>query len=150
MVIKKEIAWVVVADGAHALIYEQESPQQLKLLQEFSSPESHKLTREIVSDRPGRSYESYGMARHAIAAKSDPQAFEKEKFVRSVASHLNAAALEGKFGALTLCAPPRVLGEFRQFLDKHAEKLVKVEIGKDLMKIPAEELPQHLKTPAKE
>jgi protein required for attachment to host cells len=150
MLFKKETAWVVVADGASANIYEKENSRHLTLLQQYSSETSHKLTRELVSDRPGRTFESYGMARHAKESRSDPQAMEKEKFIRSVADHINAAELEGKFDALILCAPPRVLGKLRQLLDKNTQKLVKAEIGKDFVKTPIKDLLQLIKTPEKE
>lgn len=144
MLIKKKTAWVVIADGVEARIFEQDPSQNLKLLKELSSAEGHKLTHELVADRQGRSFDSHGMARHAMESHSDPQAMAKEQFIKFVASQLNAAALEGKFDSLTLCAPPRVLGELRQFLDDRAQKLVKTELGKDFMKIPMHELPQHL------
>lgn len=150
MVLKKETAWLLLADGAAARIYEEDSPEHYKLLKEFSSVESHKLTREIVSDEPGRSHDRFGAHRHALESRSDPQEVEKEKFVKSVATHINAAALNGECDVLTLCAPPRVLGELREYLDKHGQKLVKAEFHKDLMKTPLHELSQHLTAPAKE
>ena len=151
MLLKKKTTWVLVADGALARVYEQDASQHLVLLHEFSSAESHQHTHDLVSDRPGRSFDSQGTGgRHAMESRSDPQAVAKEAFVKFVAGRVNAAALEGKFDALILCAPPRVLGELRQFLDDHAQKLVKTELGKDLMKIPTDELPAHLAAATKD
>jgi protein required for attachment to host cells len=145
MLTNEKITWVLLADGAEARIYKEKKSRELSLLDEFSSKASHSLTHELVSDRPGRSYESMGTgARRSMEAQSDPQAVAKEKFVAMVAAHLNDAALAKKYDHLIVCAPPHVLGELRQCLDGHTKKLVQAELHKDLMKTPIAELHQHI------
>ncbi|MSP80355.1 MAG: hypothetical protein EXR02_04705 [Rhodospirillales bacterium] len=68
MRIKAQRTWILVADGARAHVVTSAGPgMDLKLVP--GSDVRHELlpTREIGTDRPGRTQESVGGARHAIA-----------------------------------------------------------------------------------
>mgnify|MGYP003504929667 FL=1 len=59
---------IVVADQAEAVFYDSPSLQAApREVGRISDPAAHLHNRDLVSDRPGRSYESVGGARHAIA-----------------------------------------------------------------------------------
>jgi hypothetical protein len=62
----KPTLWVLVADAARARLFQVEQPQQVlsaALGQELIG--SNLRSREIASDRPGRTFDSGGEGRHA-------------------------------------------------------------------------------------
>ena len=137
--------WILVADGAHARIACNLGPGkgiEQPLEAEFDG--EARPTREIQADRPGRSFDSGGEGRHAMEPRTDPHQHEKAVFVHDVADYVNAAAQKGRFDRLVLVAPPRVLGELREYLSDAAKANVKGELHKDLTKTPLHELPTHL------
>lgn len=144
---KSTTTWIVVADGAKARILERagaRGPLSLVSGQVFAEAEARRPTRETGSDRPGRVYESADSARHAMAPRVDWRRFAKEQFARGIAGILEEAALDKKYEALVLVAPPRVLGDLRSALGRHTAALVTREIARDLTNLPDHDLPAHL------
>ena len=141
---KKHNIWVVVADGAHARFLAPD--EQISGLQpagpvELEATEEGRHSRDLKSDRPGRSFGSSGTGvRHAIEPKHDYHKMEKHKFAVEIADVLDHAALRNEFDSLILVAPSRSLGELRELLSKHVKDRLKHEVPKDLIKTPAPEL----------
>jgi len=127
-----------VADGARALIVATEDGRNFRVVATLESATAHARTHDLVSDRPGRSMESSGGAHHAIEAKHDPHELEKDAFLRSVAERLNRDP-DG-FDRLVLIAPKRQLGQLRGHLTDALRGKVTVELAKDLVKLPSEQL----------
>lgn len=137
--------WVVLADGAHARVVTRRADAPgYAIVTELDSADAHHLTRDIVSDRPGRIQESAYSGHHAVEPHSDPHATEKTRFIRSVAAYLNDSEAKGDYDELVIFAPPHCLHELRQTLDAGARRKVKHEAPQDLTKLPFAELPQHL------
>jgi protein required for attachment to host cells len=114
---RQEIAWVLVADGQRARVLERlslgESWQELEdEAREVFDPPSHALGTE----RPGRTQESVGGARHAIEPRQDAHEARKVAFARDLADRLEAAAEGRRFARLILVAPPSFLGHLRHAL----------------------------------
>mgnify|MGYP003705265367 FL=1 len=107
MLMKKTVTWVVVADGARAHIARQPStgqPLESVAGEDFVNP-SHGRTRDIGTDKPGRVMDStHGGHRHAVE-QIDWHRFEKKKFAKSIAEHLEQAAEAKAFDRLVLVAP---------------------------------------------
>ncbi len=142
---KKTVTWILVADGARARILRNDGPGkglQPAVDGEFSH--SAPPTRELGSDRPGRTRESVGSTRHAMEPRIDWHRFEKEKFGRELAALLDGAAERNEFDRLVLVAPPRTLGDLRAALGGKARRRLRAELDKDLTRIPEQELPKHL------
>ncbi len=138
-------SWIAIADSAKARIYSTSgSGLKLKLVGELDSGAARRLTQDLVSDRPGRSFSSAGPRRSSIEPHSDPQNMEKHKFVKDLVEYLDAAALNGKFDDLFLVAAPRTLGEIRKLSNGHIAARLRAELGKDLTNVPEPELPKHL------
>ena len=138
-------SWIAIADSAKARIYSTSgSGLKLKLVGELDSGAARRLTQDLVSDRPGRSFSSAGPRRSSIEPHSDPQNMEKHKFVKELVEYLDAAALNGKFDDLFLVAAPRTLGEIRKLSNGHIAARLRAELGKDLTNVPEPELPKHL------
>jgi protein required for attachment to host cells len=134
---KKTITWIVVADHQHGRILANEGPGRGLHQVSGSVSETHlHAARDIMSDRPGRSYESSGSARHAVQRRLDPHRAEGEKFVADITAYLASASDRGTFDRLLLIAPPRALGEFRKHLTPEVGAKVIGEVAQDLVKAP--------------
>jgi protein required for attachment to host cells len=142
---KKKVTWFLVADGARARILMNDGVGkglQPAVNGEFSRPLPP--TREIGTDRPGRSQPRGVAGRHAFTPHIDWHEFEKEKFGREMARVLDQAAERAAFDRLVLVAPPRALGNLRSALGPKTRSLVHAEIDKDLTNLPVDALPSHL------
>lgn len=137
--------WILVADGARAHILLNRGPATgLEPVggHDFAAPLPP--TRELGSDRPGRTHRSADSTRAAMEPRVDWHAYEKHLFAKSMAKVLDEAAMAKAFDRLVLVAPPRVLGELRAALGAQTRALVKAELNKDLTHLAPHELLPHL------
>jgi protein required for attachment to host cells len=145
---KKTVTYVLVADGARARLYANHGVG--KGLQPVSGAthkaDLHHHDREILTDKPGRSFSSVGEGRSALESQTEWHRFEKHKFAREMAKVLDAAAATKSFDRLILVAPPATLGDLRMELGDATRKMVTAELPKDLTRHAEQELPQHLST----
>jgi protein required for attachment to host cells len=142
---QKRVTWILVADGARARVLMNDGVGK-GLRPTVDGEMAHALppTRDMGTDRPGRTQQRGTSGRHAIQPHVDWHRFEKEKFSREMAALLDAAAERGAFHRLILVAPPRTLGDLRAALGTKARSLVHAEIDKDLTHVTIQELPTHL------
>ena len=142
---------IVVADQAEAIFYDAPSldarPEEVGRI---SDPAAHLHDRDLASDRPGRSYESVGGARHAIERENDPRWQEAVRFARRISCRLDDALQKGEFEELIVVAGPPFLGLMRSELSRPARARVVHEIRKDLVHGPVEALRRHLPASAAE
>jgi protein required for attachment to host cells len=115
--------WIVVCDGAKALVLEK--------------------TAELGTDKPGRSFNSVGSRRSAVE-QTDWHEQEEERFLQRLADHLDKAVLAGETRSLIVVAPPRALGVLRQTFTEHVRKAVEAEVEKNFVKMPVHEIERHL------
>jgi|SRR5574338_838548 protein required for attachment to host cells len=143
---KKTVTYILVADGARARLYANHGVG--KGLQPVSGAthraDLHHHDREILADKPGRSYNSVGQRRSAMEPQTEWHRFEKHKFAREMAKVLDSAAAGKAFDRLILVAPPATLGDLRTELGDATRKMVTAELPKDLTRHAEQELPQHL------
>jgi len=138
--------WILIADGARARVLAQ-AKDFAPLEPAFEHEEltgSTAQSREIASDRPGRSFDSAGQGRHAMEPPTDPQRYAKYEFARELAARLEEAAHDGRFARLVLVAAPKTLGDLRELLPNLVKAKVVAEIDKDLTKVPRHDLGRHL------
>jgi protein required for attachment to host cells len=142
---KSERTWVVIADGAHAKVlqYSPEKPT-LEPVKDVAFEIDLPRTHEIVSDRPGRSFESQGRARHAKNGRSDPHRELKRGLAHKIASALQSSLANKRYDKLVLVAPPVTLGDLRDALAETVRTRVSAEVAQDLIKTPASQLCGHL------
>jgi protein required for attachment to host cells len=136
--------WVVVCDGAKALVLENAGDAKfpnLKTLDVFQQEDPK--THEIGTDAPGRSISSVGSARSAME-QTDWHTQTEERFLQRLASHLDAAITAGKARSLIVVAPPRALGVLRRAYSRQLRDAVRVEIDKDLVKMPVGDIEKQL------
>ncbi len=145
MLTKKETTWILVCDGARGrILVNRGRGTGLSEIERAESRDAREPTRELGSDRPGRSFDSVGGSRHAMASPVDWHRFEKTQFAKEMAAIVNHAALANGFDRLVIAAPPRVLGDLRRALRPQAMKKLGGEIGKDLTQVAIHDLGSHL------
>jgi len=142
---------IVVADQAEAIFYDAASlaaqPQQVARI---TDPIAHLHDRDLVSDRPGRTYESVGGQRHAIARENDPRQQEATRFAKRISRRLDEARRKGEFDELIVVAGPPFLGVIREQMSRPTRACVVHEIRKDLVHSPVDSLRRHLPRSAEE
>ena len=141
----KEI-WVLVADAASARVLRADREgRRLELLRTHAHPEGRAKPSNLVSDRPGRSFESgHTGARHAMEPDTELKRAELRRFVHRLASELDAAALADSFDQLVIVAADRVLGELRHALPPRVAARICQEIDKDLAGLDDAQLAERL------
>jgi protein required for attachment to host cells len=137
--------WYVVADGGRArIVQKRDDRDAFDTRQELVSPDIHRHTHDLGTERPGRTRESAMSARHGLQPRQDLHRADKRNFAHEVAAVLNAASAAGEFDALVLVAPAHVLADLHQALDAPTLGKVTAQLQKDLTKVPNADLAAHL------
>ena len=136
--------WVVVCDGAKALVLENVGDDMfpnLKTIEVYQ--QDVQMTREQGTDQPGRSINSVGSMRSAMD-QTDFHDQDERRFLEKLAARLDAAVQAGEAKSVVIAAPPRALGTLRQAYTPGLRNAVTAEIDKDLVKMPVHEIEKHL------
>lgn len=136
--------WVVVCDGAKALVLENVGDARFPNLQtrEVYAQEDAK-THEQGTDAPGRSFSSVDATRSAME-QTDWHDQSERRFLTDLVGRLDAAINAGKLKTLIMIAPPRALGVIRQAYSHQLRDALRAEIDKDFVKLPVHEIERHL------
>jgi protein required for attachment to host cells len=136
--------WVVVCDGAKALILQNAGDARFPDLRTRESyEEKHPPTHEQGTDEPGRTQASVGSARSAME-ETDWHEQAERNFLAKLASRLDAAVTSSEIASMILVAPPRALGMIRQAYSPHLRGAIRVELDKDYVRLPVPEIETHL------
>ena len=137
--------WVLIADAARAKVFETKGRGTgLTAVADMSLEAEVPPSRELGNDRPGRSFDSVGNARHAMQPPSDPHRKQKRQFARRIAEAVQARQAANSFDRLVVVAPPVTMGDLRAELPEKVKAAVTAEVVADLTKTPVAELPAHL------
>jgi protein required for attachment to host cells len=137
-------AWVVVCDGAKALVFENAGNRMApSLVTKEVYEHTDQKTHELGTDKPGRACNSVGGGRSAVA-QTDWHDQEEQKFLARLAVRLDKAVQGGETRSLIVVAPPRALGMLRREYSAHVRQAVKAEVEKDYVKMPVDEIVRHL------
>ncbi|MEA2993732.1 MAG: hypothetical protein QOD40_2652 [Alphaproteobacteria bacterium] len=136
--------WVVVCDGAKALVLENVGDEMFPNLKTREVYEQEDpMTHEQGTDAPGRSVNSVGSARSAME-QTDWHTQAEQRFLQKLAARLDAAISAGETTSLVLAAPPRALGVIRQAYSQGLRRALHAEIDKDLIKLPVHEIEKYI------
>jgi protein required for attachment to host cells len=136
--------WVVVCDGAKALVLENAGDDKfpnLKTREVYEEP--HPATRDQGTDAPGRAHSSVGAMRSSMG-QTDWHDQDERRFLAGLMTHLDAAVTAGQLKSMVMVAPPRALGVIRQSYSPQLKNVLREEIDKDLVKLPVHEIEKHL------
>jgi protein required for attachment to host cells len=136
--------WVVVCDGAKALVLENVGDEMFpnlktKEVYQQEDPPTH----EQGTDEPGRSFQSVGTTRSAMEQTDWHQQGER-RFLEKLVARLDGAVRTGEVKSLVIAAPPRALGAIRQAYTHGVRNALAAEIDKDLVRMPVHEIEKHL------
>lgn len=137
--------WIVVADGVRCRIVANTGPGRgVEPLPDMDFRGEQRRLRDIMADRPGRTFDSAGKGRHAMTYSSDPVREDERHFARTLVDLLEVELAANAFDRLILVAPPRTLGDLRAMLAKQVRERVHHEVPKDLTRLPFGDLAKHL------
>jgi protein required for attachment to host cells len=126
--------WILVANQAEAQIYSSDRlPGNLLLVEVLKNSEGTTHPRDLVSDAPGRAFDSIGSGRHAMEPNTGVKEEQRRRFVKEIVERLQTTQLKGGFDKLVLLAAPAVLGVIRKTLPPDLTKIVIKEIPKDVI-----------------
>ena len=136
--------WVVVCDGAKALVLEnagnRKTPSlKTKEVYEQDDPKTH----ELGTDKPGRAFSPAGHGRSAME-QADWHDQAEQRFLGKLAIRLDKAVLAGETPSLIVVAPPRAIGVLRRAYSSHVRQAIRAEVEKDYVKMPIDEITRHL------
>jgi len=136
--------WVVVCDGAKALVLQNIGDAKFPNLKTIEVYQQDDLpTRELGSDKPGRTHSSVGHGSSAVT-QTDWHNQAEQAFLSQLAHKLSAAIAAGRAKSIILVAPPRALGMIRPAYSAELRAAVRAELDKDLVKLPLHEIEKHL------
>lgn len=138
---KPKTTWILLADGAQAKVFENTGPGSgLTPVTDLIFEEEPKQARDIMADKPGRSFSSVGHGRSAMEYSSDPVQVRETRFVKAVAEVLGKKHQEGAFGRLIVAAAPNALGDLRSAMSAQLKQVIVAELDKDLTNEPTPSL----------
>lgn len=137
--------WVVAADKRRARIFETSTPMgNLREIEDLVHGVARTHARDLTSDRPGRSFDSRGGARHAMEPETDPKRHEAEVFAKHVAARIERGRTDGEFDELVLIAAPEFLGILRKSLSSTTAGFVAKEVDRSVADLSAGEIRSYL------
>jgi protein required for attachment to host cells len=136
--------WIVVCDGRKALILENIGDQAFPNLRTKEIREhTERRTSAQGSDAPGRVHQSVGPARSNVE-QTDWHDREEREFLTSLADRLHVALSQDETPAIIIVAAPRAFGILRDVYSPAVRKAIRVELRKDLVKLPVHEIEKEL------
>jgi protein required for attachment to host cells len=127
LVNKSRRTFVLIADASRARLYSHHARRanahKFVLLEAFEHPEGRAKCRDLMADKPGRTFSSGPMtaARSAKEYRTNPKQVEAEKFARELSRRLASLFDAHSFDALVVAAPPKFLGLLRSALALHRD-----------------------------
>ena len=136
--------WVVVCDGAKALIFENVGDANLLNLttREVATADTPSTSQQ-GTERPGRVHQRFGPKRSAVE-QTDWHDDAERSFLKELAARLDRAVTGGETKAIVLVAAPRAMGMLRAELSPRVDKAIKGEIAKDYTGMPVDAIEKHL------
>ena len=137
-------ALVLVADGRKMLFFRNHGDEnQIDLRTEAHDERDDRKDREIKTDAPGTTKQSFGYGRPAVE-ETDFHQQEEDRWVRDAADELKKRALRNDYDALAVIAPPKALGVLKKCLHKEVQKRIVVTINKEMTDRPIPDIEELL------
>lgn len=133
-------ALILVADGRKTLFLRNHGgAAQIDLRTEAHDERADAKDRDLKTDAPGLSGQSFGFGRPALDETDFHQQAE-DRWAKDTADILNRRALAGDYDALAIVAPPRTLGELRKHFHKETEKRLVATFNKEMTDRPIDQI----------
>lgn len=147
---KRKTVWIVVASKARARIFSKGNIKSMPLneIHALVDPESRLHQRDVMSDRPGRTYNRLGNGRHALQQRYSLKQESGKRFAARISSFLEQARREHQFQQLVLLASPEFTALLRRHMGPELEHCIQREIHKNVSTLPAHRITGLLAKPA--
>ena len=162
---KPSITWVLIADGKEAQIYvcnknikklplgganihhyyDEQSGHELLTVPEGQLNAESINDYQIGHDQRGTSSSSNSPTHNTYEPQGDIKVELKRRFAQSIAEKLQKAFQEKLFQNLILVAPPKMIGELREYLDDNLQTHVIASLAKELTHYHGQVLVGHLR-----
>lgn len=138
--------WYLVANRAGAVIYAGTLNGTFHYMRRLKNPKARLTERELVADRPGRSFSSSRSgARHALAPRTRYHDEVAAAFARRIGRELEHAALAGEFSDLVILAEPKFLGMLNAELTGGVKSKVRKTVPREWRQGSDRELAQYIR-----
>lgn len=128
--------WILIADARQAQIWTQQQNGPLRIIGTMSPGSNHRFSRDIASDKPGRSFSSLDARRSSIEPRHDLKQMEEEQFGIELVNMLQRSLDEKAFDTLLVVAPHRMLGTIRRHSSSNLRSRISADAAKELLKLP--------------
>ena len=137
---KPPTTWVLLADTSFARILENSGPGEgLHQLRGFTFNADEKHT---WSDDEGRVQGGMGQSKSRLDKHIEYEP-EVEQFARELIDTLGKEQRHKRFDKLVISAPPSMLGLLRSLLPDELKNILKMELNKELVRTPTEDVAKH-------
>lgn len=138
--------WVVVADASAAQFYVRHGRRgNLEQVRALTNEAGRAKAGELISDSAGRSFDSHGQGRHALASPHDPKETEMIRFAGEVIDSLVTDIQAGNVRRYALVASPGFLGQLRHALTRHRVMEPEQSVAKNLVGCSVTDIASSLK-----
>lgn len=129
-------ALVLVTDGTKSLFLRNHGDEnQIDLRTEAHDERKDRKDREIKTDAPGTTKQSFGYGRSTYE-EPDFQQQEEDRWIKDAADELKARVLRNDFEAVAIVAPPKALGVLKKSLHKEVERRIICTVNKEMTDRP--------------
>jgi len=137
--------WVVVASTARARVFElPKNHARATEIADFVNPEGRMADRDVLSDKPGRSFDSVGGQRHSLGKSVDPKQQQARRFAKKVVEFVQEGLRTNRFSDACVVAEPHFLGLLREQMGTALSRTIVEEVSKDLTRFDFESVRDHL------
>jgi protein required for attachment to host cells len=133
--------WIIAADSSRARVLQVAGRERLVEVEDLLNPAGRMDNRELTSDAHPRLRGTSGPG--SDRQETSAAEHETELFAKRVGEYLDKARNQHRYDELVLVAPPKFLGLIRKELGKEVEKLVADELPKDLSWFNARDLEKY-------
>ena len=139
--------WIAVADRSAARFFLADWPtlDHFREIADLVNPRGTLQGREIYSDRFGRNHSPDGHS-YVDVPSTDLRHYTAETFAIKIVRHLEDGRAHNQFGKLIVIAPPLMLGAIREQYSAPLQKLIELEIDKELIHAPGIDVLQQVRT----
>lgn len=137
----KGTTWIVVGHQSRARIFEyDESSEALRLVNDIRHPQARVKGSRFVSDRPGRTFNSWTRAkgghgtatpRHSYGSEDSPHLHELKVMSQKIVGTLENARSDRKFNRLVFVMPSKMMGILRKKIRAPMRRLITNHLDRD-------------------
>ncbi len=140
----KITSWVLMLDSKKARILSRNKNGRLEDLGYEIGSEEVRTDSPSTRHDLGRSYDSVGGGRHIIEPPTSDATQQRMAFAHIVSRFLDTSLKEGKYERLIIIAPQKMLGILRKDMSDAVRDVVDLEIDKNLMQVPIDEVQEQI------